>query len=140
MAEFTSEFLNKLKEQQSKDAATVYLSRVHGGELAQGQFDVQRYEAMDENQRLAFMVQLRRGHNVDLAASTIALVVAFGAGALCQNWFPYQSGKVPLTTTVIGGLTWAVGTFGLKRSYAMRSTVALSGVTFALGGSLGRSP
>lgn len=138
MAEYTEEFLNKLRAQQSKDAATTYLARVHGGELAQGQFDIQQYDAMDANQRLAFMVQLRRGHNLDLLATTISAVAAFGAGAVLQNWFPYTYGKVPVLPTLLGGAAWGAGIL-MKRSYGLRSAVALAGVSFALGGgTLGR--
>lgn len=139
MAEYTQEFLNNLRAQQSKDAASKYLTRVHGGELAQGQFDIQQYDAMDANQRLAFMVKMRRGHNLDIFATTVSIAAAFGAGAVLQNWFPYTWGKVPILPSLFGGLAWAAGTFWMKRSYGLRSAVALSGVSFALGGgTLGR--
>lgn len=139
MAEYTEEFLKKLQDEKAKGAAQTYLARVHGSELAQGQFDVARFEAMDANQRLAFMVQVRRGENLDLFAGTVAVVAAFGAGAVLQNWFPYAWQKVPILPTAIGAVAWIYGT-RMKRSYAFRSAIAMSGVSFALGGgTLGRT-
>lgn len=139
MAEYTEEFLKKLQDEKEKGAASTYLARVHGTELAQGQFDMQRYDAMDANQRLAFMVKVRRGENLDLFAGTVAVVAAFGAGAVLQTWFPYSWQKVPILPTAIGAAAWIYGA-SMKRSYAFRNAIALSGVSFALGGgTLGRT-
>jgi hypothetical protein len=141
MAEYTEEFLKNLREQRSKDAAAAYLQRVHGSELAVGRHDIESYEAMDANQRLQFMVQMRRGSNIDIFATTVAMAAAFGAGVVLQNWFPYQWQKVPILPTLLGGAAWVTGTFFMRNNYGMRSAVALSGVTFALGGgTLGRQP
>lgn len=138
MAEYTEKFLKNIQEEKARKAASTYLARVHGSELAQGQFDIQQFEAMDSNQRLAFMVQMRRGTNVDIFAGTVAAVAAFGAGAVLQNWFPYSWQKVPILPTVVGVSAFALG-MTMKRSYAFRNAIALSGVTFALGGgTLGR--